>query len=203
MCFSEGGDLLGEILQDLHESDESEAESVVSKKSAKATPSIESIGPPKILQYKPETKKIEITAPSPSLSLDSDPIENLGMFLRDFNVYTEGGQTCEFCGKRTREWPTIHSQDHKSPDELYCCNDYQEFVEGLIDYQNEKEKLKTGEVILKPISKKQSKKAKKLAKERAEFRYFWGENNCRIILPKSPHPAKKMQLMFYSSYHMK
>ena len=161
---------MGEILRDVQDSAESDSESVVSKVSAKATPSIESIGPPKILQYKPETKKIEISPPSPTLSLDSEPIDDLGMFLKDFNVYINGGHTCEFCGMKTKEWPSIENQDMKKLEELYCCNDYQEFVEGLLEYQNEREKLKKGDVILQPKNKKASKKAKKLAKERAEFR---------------------------------
>ena len=67
-------------------------------------------------------------------------------------------------------WPSIDSQDVQSLEEIYCCNDYQEFVEGLLEYQNEKEKLKGADVVLQPKNKKASKKAKKLAKERAEFR---------------------------------
>ena len=170
----EGADFLGEILQDIQDSEEEseENESVAeSRISAKATLSIESIGPPKILQYKAETKKIEVTAPSPSLSLDSERIDDLGMFLKDFNIYINGGQACEFCGRKTKPWPSIDYQDMKSPEELYCCNDYQEFVEGLLEYQSEKEKLKGAPVILQPKNKKASLKAKKLAKERAEFRF--------------------------------
>lgn len=59
---------------------------------------------------------------------------------------------------------------------MYCCNDYQEFVEGLIEYQIEKEKL--NEKIRSSDGKEKKKKssgagganAHRLAQERAEYR---------------------------------
>jgi len=116
----EGADILGDILQDVEsDSDESLAESIDSKKpTPKQTPSIESVGPPKILQYQPETKKVELSPPSPTLSLESDPIEDLGQFMKDFNVYITGGQSCEFCGSTTKKWPSIQEQEKVNPAEV-------------------------------------------------------------------------------------
>ncbi len=54
---------------------------------------------------------------------------------------------------------------------LYCCNDYQEYVDGLLKYQSEKEKiLKDDSGIPKNSQRKLNPKAKKLAKERDEQR---------------------------------
>jgi hypothetical protein len=81
------------------------------------------IGPPKILKYQPEIKQQQqqitnqkaVASPS-NLSLDSEPIENLGQFMNDFNIYINGGQPCEFCTQVTKPWPTINAQEAKNPD---------------------------------------------------------------------------------------
>lgn len=79
---------------------------------------IDTVGPPKILQYQAETKKVELSAPSPSLSVESEPIENLGQFMKDFNVYIQGGNVCEFCGQMTKPWPSISDQENAKPDQV-------------------------------------------------------------------------------------
>lgn len=170
--------MFDEIIHDFEQTDseesEAETESLISKPSPKPTPVplVESVGPPKILQFQPETKKFEITAPSPPLSLESEPIEDLGQFMKDFNVYISGGQTCEFCGHITKPWPTIANQENNNPESLHCCNDYQEFVEGLIQYQIEKEKIRNGDLFDNEKSKPRIKnlKARKLAEERTALR---------------------------------
>lgn len=63
-------------------------------------------------------------------------------------------------------------QDHlfeKNKIKLHCCNEYQEFVEGLFQYQIEKEKLRREEYVSKD-DQIRNQKAKHLAKERAEYR---------------------------------
>lgn len=101
-----------------YESEESDEESVVSRHSPKPTPTIESIGPPKILQFQPETKKPEIIPPSPTISVESEPIQDLGQFMRDFNIYIQGGNPCEFCNLTTKPWPNISSQEIVNPTEV-------------------------------------------------------------------------------------
>lgn len=54
---------------------------------------------------------------------------------------------------------------------LYCCNDYQEFVEGLIEYRIEKEKLdEKSQSSSQSKTKKKSANAHRLAQERANYR---------------------------------
>jgi len=52
---------------------------------------------------------------------------------------------------------------------LHCCNEYQEFVEGLFQYQIEKEKAHRDDYVSKD-DQIRNQKAKHLAKERAEYR---------------------------------
>ncbi|RNA43652.1 glutamate-rich 6-like [Brachionus plicatilis] len=172
---SEGAEIFEEIVNDLAQSSDSEQEDEpVSAPTPKPTPIVESIGPPKILQFNPEIKKNEIpvSVPSPSVSVDSDPVENLGQFMKDFNVHLKGGEYCEFCGEITQPWPTIQQQEKSNPELLHCCNDYREFVEALIQYQIEKERVNKLHSMDYENQKNTIKnaKARKLAEERAELR---------------------------------
>jgi hypothetical protein len=55
--------------------------------------------------------------------------------------------------------------------QLYCCNEYQEYVDGLIQYQKEKEKLReNSNEDFRAVLNANNKKSKLLAKERDEFR---------------------------------
>lgn len=80
---------------------------------------IESIGPPKILKFKPEVKEVvEVEAPSPAFSIPSAPVNNVSQFMQGFNVHVKGGEICEFCEDMTKPWPTIAEQEEFSPDEV-------------------------------------------------------------------------------------
>ena len=125
----ENGSLLTEIIEDLQSESESESEIFLNEpiekekepiaetdspvKSMEA--SLASLGPPKILKFQPETKQPQIQMPvsSPALSMSSEPIDNLNQFMRDFNIYIQGGNMCEFCGNVTKPWPTINLQEGK------------------------------------------------------------------------------------------
>ena len=125
---SEGGSLLNEILEDFQSESESGSEAEhdehfeLSKSQAQITSgkgdknNLDTIGPPKILKFQPESKQAEIVVYSPTLTMDSEPIDNLGQFMKDFNIYIEGGQPCEFCGNATKPWPTINLQEAKNPE---------------------------------------------------------------------------------------
>lgn len=116
---SEGAEIFEEIVNDLAQSSESEQEDEpIEAPTPKPTPIVESIGPPKILQFNPEIKKNEIPPreDSPSLSIESDPIENLGQFMKDFNVHIKGGEYCEFCGEITKPWPSVQQQEKTNPE---------------------------------------------------------------------------------------
>jgi hypothetical protein len=128
----DGGYLLNEILEDFQSDSETESEpevveekpkksSAVAEKQAVTAPTtLDVIGPPKILKFQPETQQAEIRVPSPTMSMESEPIQNLGQFMQDFNIYVEGGMPCEFCSTLTKPWPTINIQEIKNP-ETVCC----------------------------------------------------------------------------------
>lgn len=94
------------------------AEAAAARKASRASrkQTLDTIGPPKILKYLPETQQVEIKVPTPDVSLASEPIDNLGQFMKDFNVIVDGGQQCEFCGNVTKPWPTINLQEVKNPE---------------------------------------------------------------------------------------
>lgn len=79
---------------------------------------VQSVGPPNILKYQPETQKTEISPPSPPISVPFEPIDDLGQFMKDFNVHLNGGQPCEFCSEITKPWPSISSQEIMNPEEV-------------------------------------------------------------------------------------
>lgn len=118
----ESVEVFEEIANDFGQSSDSEQEDSYSLKTSiinrNPSPIVESIGPPKILKFNPEFKKNEIPAreSSPSVSVESEPIENLGQFMKDFNVHLKGGEYCEFCGETTKPWPSIHQQEKSNPE---------------------------------------------------------------------------------------
>ncbi|CAF0985488.1 unnamed protein product [Brachionus calyciflorus] len=170
----EGAEIFEEIINDMAQSSDSEAELDLPIKIASPAPLVESVGPPKLLQFNSEIKKSDtkIREPSPPLSIESEPIGHVGQFMQDFNVQLKGGQKCEFCGEITKPWPDINKQELNNPETLHCCNDYQEFVEALIQYQIEKEEATKQYANDAEIKKNKIKnaKARKLAEERAELR---------------------------------
>lgn len=96
------------------DSDEEELHSIESPQ-----PKVESIGPPKILQFKPEIKEaIELEAPSPVFSIPTEPVESVSQFMHGFNVHVQGGDKCEFCEGITKPWPSIEEQNEFSPEEV-------------------------------------------------------------------------------------
>lgn len=118
---NENVEVFEEIVNDLGQSSDSEQEDVsVETSITKRNPSpiVEAIGPPKILQFNPEKIKKEQLdrEPSPSVSIESEPIENLGQFMKDFNVHLKGGEYCEFCGETTKPWPSIQQQEKSNPE---------------------------------------------------------------------------------------
>lgn len=86
--------------------------SMVSKQLSSIT--IDSVGPPKILQYKAETKRLDVldNRSDSSVSVQSQSVGDLGQFMMDFNVFIDGGNVCEFCGATTKPWPSIRDQEN-------------------------------------------------------------------------------------------
>ncbi|XP_041356593.1 glutamate-rich protein 6-like isoform X2 [Gigantopelta aegis] len=112
-----------------------------------------SIGPPQILQYLREADK-------PQEGKGDDLMDELGLF----------GGICEFCGQQIKPFPSVERQQELPPDELYCCDQYREFVEFATTtaFDLELEVRKQQRMIsVKPHAHFGTKKDRKAAKERA------------------------------------
>lgn len=86
-------------------------------------------------------------------------------------IYGMFGGTCEFCGHAVQPWPTVEQQQTLPPDQLYCCNEYREFVEftteqaQLMESQHRNQSKKIN--ISSHPHYGSSKEDRKVAKERA------------------------------------
>ena len=85
---------------------------------------LESIGPPKILQFKPEIKEVVEVAPSPAFSIPAGHVGNVSQFMQGFNVHIRGGEICEFCEAVTNPWPSIAEQEEFSPEQVNLGPNY-------------------------------------------------------------------------------
>ncbi|RNA45233.1 glutamate-rich 6-like [Brachionus plicatilis] len=157
---SEGAEIFEEIVNELGQlsNSEQEDEPVATYTPRPTAMNVESIGPPKILQFNPEAKQSEIPPREPS----------------QIQLRTFGGEYCEFCGEVTKAWPSIHQQERLNPELLHCCNDYREFVEALIQYQIEKDRVDKLYLMDYESQKKLVKnaKAREIAEERAELKFL-------------------------------
>ncbi|UJR33587.1 hypothetical protein I4U23_021024 [Adineta vaga] len=127
-------------------------------------PIVTSVGPPPILQYNPESKQKFDDYPRTDEEINEEE-------LRDLGVHVHGHVPCEFCGKELLEWPTIVDQEKFPPSELFCCTDYREFVEAVLEMQKEENlKLDSKLIDIQPHAKVRSRRARQLAEERAMAR---------------------------------
>lgn len=101
-------------------SDESSVISPVSTPVSKE--SLISLGPPKILKFQPESKKKELIAPIPENRIEADAPEDVLQFFKEFNVYLQGGNVCEFCSQITFKWPSMKEQETEMPNNVFIFN---------------------------------------------------------------------------------
>ncbi|ESP04841.1 hypothetical protein LOTGIDRAFT_229951 [Lottia gigantea] len=143
--------------------DDSCSDDDIPKNTSDEPPLLPSIGPPQILQYIRESELEE-----PETSDDYD--------VADFALDEDGrpigifGGKCEFCELDIKPFPTIEQQQELPPEQLYCCDQYREFVQFATStaFELEEEMQKTKKLIdIKPHGHFGSKKARKAAKERA------------------------------------
>ncbi|KAK3094856.1 hypothetical protein FSP39_007133 [Pinctada imbricata] len=132
-----------------------------------------SIGPPQILQYNKESEKKELMVEDPETRLanardDEVPIGEMDDQGRLLGMF---GGTCEFCGHEIQPFPTLEQQQTLPPDQLYCCNQYREFVEFTITANNaieEEHKKKNKKINISTHAHYgSSKEERKVARERA------------------------------------
>ncbi|CAF0776054.1 unnamed protein product [Didymodactylos carnosus] len=131
-------------------------------------PILQSVGPPPILQYNPESKQKDIL--TSVLGAHEQTIEKE---LKELGVHIHGNFPCEFCGKDILKWPTITEQEKYNPEQLFCCSEYREFVEAVLEMQKEEQqKLDSQPIDIQPHAKARSKRARQLAEERAKTRVW-------------------------------
>ncbi|KAK6194612.1 hypothetical protein SNE40_000216 [Patella caerulea] len=136
-----------------------------------------SIGPPQILQYIRESE-LEDPDISPTDYQQTNLSGEVGGYAdyRDFPVDENGrpvgiyGGNCEFCEHEIKPFPNVEQQQKFPPEELYCCEQYREFVQfattTAFELEEETAKVKK-KISIKPHAHFGSKKARKAAKERA------------------------------------
>jgi hypothetical protein len=76
-----------------------------------------SVGPPKILQFNSENNARPIENSKNEFFSKVErigSIDNVERFMKDFNVYINGGEQCEFCGNIIKSWPTIEKQENNN-----------------------------------------------------------------------------------------
>ncbi|CAF0737568.1 unnamed protein product [Rotaria sp. Silwood1] len=141
-----------------------QAESTIS--SLPELPILTSVGPPPILQYNPESKQKSFDIPR----THEQAIETE---LRELGVHIHGHVPCEFCGEPILKWPTIIEQEKFAPSQLFCCSEYREFVEAVLEMQREEnQKLDSKQIDIQPHAKVRSRRARQLAEERAKTRVW-------------------------------
>ncbi|CAF3728049.1 unnamed protein product [Adineta steineri] len=128
-------------------------------------PIIASVGPPPILQYNPESKHKN--------DLYETLEEKTEAEFRELGIHIYGHVPCEFCGHELLEWPTIVEQEKSPPKELFCCTEYRDFVEAVLEMQKEEnQKLDSIPIDIQPHAKVRSRRARLLAEERAKARLW-------------------------------
>lgn len=49
---------------------------------------------------------------------------------------------CEFCENPTKPLPTLEQESTQCPEELYCCEEYQKFLEMVLQNETEEARLR-------------------------------------------------------------
>lgn len=182
--------------------DSSDEEFMVKKKIKDERNFIPSVGPPQILQYQRESEKQEIGVEDPESRLPkSEEAGSEDELEKDDDGIPHGmfSGKCEFCHKQVKAFPTLEQQLQLPPEQLYCCNDYREFVEYVLMTTHELEeeqKKKTKMISIKVHEHVGSKQERNAAKEKAVQRMRERE------LQRRAQEATGLQQNFFASGHM-
>ncbi|XP_021346721.1 glutamate-rich protein 6-like isoform X1 [Mizuhopecten yessoensis] len=155
------------------DTDSSSDEDAYNKKTTDDRNFMPSVGPPQILQYIRESEKQEVDMDDPgALEQVSEEDEDYPVDEHGRSLGMLGGH-CEFCEKDIKLFPTLEQQQNQPPEELYCCNQYREFVEFATSQtaiMEEEHKSKTKMISVKSHPRHGDKQARLAARERAERR---------------------------------
>ncbi|XP_019644922.1 PREDICTED: glutamate-rich protein 6-like [Branchiostoma belcheri] len=124
-----------------------------------------SIGPPAILEYQRETKKPDI---------NFEQLQELKAGTSDEEGGTGEGSlfqgVCEYCHKKIKPIPTKDQLETGDPAQLYCCEDYHQFLLFMYEEKSKSEDTAPVKIDIKPHAPFGSKQARRAAKERAAQR---------------------------------
>ncbi|XP_046378667.1 glutamate-rich protein 6-like isoform X8 [Haliotis rufescens] len=155
-----------------------------------------SIGPPQILQYIRESELAEIEVEDPDKRKEKEGVDVTDYPLDECGrMYGMFGGKCEFCAQDIKPFPSLERQRQLPPDELYCCEEYREFVQFATStaMDLEQETSNANKLInIKPHAHFGNKNDRKAAKERAVQRMRERE------LQRRQQEASGLQQSFYS-----
>lgn len=180
-------------------SDDSSDDEAVKKKKPPPRVSLPSVGPPQILKYVRESELPNLVPDfKESAQAATLQMENIG----DLPVDEDGNPLgmfngpCEFCNRPILPIPTLEMQQMKGPSDLYCCEDYREFIQFATStaLRMEQEAQKATKLIsIKPHGHHGSKQDRRVAKERAVERMRQRE------LARRQQEASGSRANFYTS----
>ncbi|XP_046378664.1 glutamate-rich protein 6-like isoform X3 [Haliotis rufescens] len=176
-----------------------------------------SIGPPQILQYIRESELAEIEVEDPDKRKEKEGVDVTDYPLDECGrMYGMFGGKCEFCAQDIKPFPSLERQRQLPPDELYCCEEYREFVQFATStaMDLEQETSNANKLInIKPHAHFGNKNDRKAAKERAvqskkKFSFPLGSKKKYSVahgrmrereLQRRQQEASGLQQSFYSS----
>ncbi|XP_067945055.1 uncharacterized protein [Watersipora subatra] len=153
------------VLQFSESDTDSETETTASK--PKTNKTLPSIGPPQILQYKRDINKpVEDESKQEKEAVNEEEAETELMNIETVNELITFTGNCEFCNNAIKPFPTLHQQQILSPQELYCCEEFANFVRLAILPPPPNAHL----IDVKPHAHYGSKQARAAAREKAQAR---------------------------------
>lgn len=121
-----------------------------------------SIGPPAILQYMKESKH-------PPLS--NEEVEDRQELAKsEMLKKSMFSGPCMFCQEEILPFPTIEELERLTPDQLYCCPQYERFIKFELAQRSDTAHLADEMIDIKPHPPYGTKAARRAAKERAAER---------------------------------
>ncbi len=134
------------------------------------------VGPPKFLRYLAEIKG---TQDQNNLILNEQDKFPKSFYCKDLKDYLKGGFTCDFCQSTSLPWPSFHDQAAYNCLESYCCLEYKEYGQGLLDHH----------IYMETIRKKM----------RFDFRTMSFKAKVNKIVLKAKFDDLKLNEKFYSN----
>ncbi|XP_063724886.1 uncharacterized protein LOC134852940 [Symsagittifera roscoffensis] len=125
-----------------------------------AMESVEQVGPPRILRINRESRQKQLSYP-PVTERETEE----GVFAGK----------CDFCGREIKPYPDAEAQLYKHSREIFCCDDYQLFMQFALSkpfgkkYDVDVQKFVTAYMDIQPHAP-YNRQARKVAKERAALR---------------------------------